>query len=100
MVVGSRRVADDTETDERHLIEVADLCNGARFHIYRQPFGEVPFDFIQFLAVGDEFVTTTDEASMYRGFRAGDDGQDPGGYDKAVEEEGLRFKVYGLGIKV
>ena len=37
MVVGSRRIADDTETDERYLIYITDLGDGSRFHIYCQP---------------------------------------------------------------
>ena len=41
MVVGSRRIADDTETDERYLIYITDLGDGSRFHIYCQPFVEL-----------------------------------------------------------
>lgn len=37
MVVGSRCIADDAETDERYLIYMADLGDGSRFHIYCQP---------------------------------------------------------------
>ena len=41
MVVGSRCIADDAETDERYLIYMADLGDGSRFHIYCQPFLEL-----------------------------------------------------------
>ena len=53
MVVGSRRIADDTETDERYLIYITDLGDGSRFHIYCQPFVELFFNVVQFGTVGD-----------------------------------------------
>ncbi len=56
MVVGSRRIADDTETDERYLIYITDLGDGSRFHIYCQPFVELFFNIVKFGTVGDKFV--------------------------------------------
>jgi hypothetical protein len=44
VLVSSRSVTDDAETDERDLIEVAYLGNGSRFHIYSQSFREVMLD--------------------------------------------------------
>lgn len=69
MFVGSRSVTDDAEADERHLIEIAYLSDGSRFHIDSQPFGEVTLDFVQFAAVGDELVARADEASVNGCFR-------------------------------
>ena len=64
MVVGSRRIADDTETDERYLIYITDLGDGSRFHIYCQPFVELFFNVVQFGTVGDEFVSAAYQTSM------------------------------------
>ena len=58
MFVGSRSIADDAETDEGHVVEVAYLGNGTRLHIHGQSFGEMTFDVIQFGVVGDELVAT------------------------------------------
>ena len=67
MVVGSRRIADDTETDERYLIYITDLGDGSRLHIYCQPFVELFFNVVKFGTVGDKFVSTAYQASMNGG---------------------------------
>ena len=67
MVVGSRCIADDAETDERYLIYMADLGDGSRFHIYCQPFVELFFNVVQLGTVSDEFVSAAYQASMNGG---------------------------------
>ena len=68
MFVRSRRIADDTETDERHAVEMAYLGNGSRFHIDRKSFGKVLLDGIQFRAVGDEFIARANQSAVNRRF--------------------------------
>lgn len=69
MLVGSRSVTDDAEADERHLIEIAYLSDGSRFHVDSQSLGEVTLDFVQFAAVGDELVARADKTSVNGCFR-------------------------------
>ena len=84
MVLGSRCVADDAETDERYLLYIAHLGNGARFHIDSQAFGEVTLDGIQLFAVGDELVATANQASVNGGFSVERHG--------AIEQCGMAFE--------
>ena len=56
VLVSSRSVTDDAETEERNLIEVAHLGNGSRFHIHSQSFREVMLDFVQFAAVSNKLA--------------------------------------------
>ena len=67
VMVGSRRVADDAETDEWHFVDVAGLCDGYGFHIHSQSFGEIAFDFAEFFLRGDELVARADESCMDAG---------------------------------
>ena len=67
MVVGSRRVADDTETVGRARIYLTGVGDGSRFRIYCQPFVELLFNVVQFGTVGDEFVSAAYQTSMNGG---------------------------------
>ena len=63
--IGSRRVADNSESDERYVVEVAILRYGSRFHVYGQPLRKLGFYGIQFAALRDELVTSTNQPGMH-----------------------------------
>lgn len=65
MRIGSRRVADNPETDERHAVEVANLRYGSRFHVYGQSLRKFGFYGIQFAALRDELVAGTNQPGMH-----------------------------------
>ena len=65
MIFGSRSIADDAEADERHFIQIANLCNGTRFHIYCQSVGEVLLYGIKLASVGNKLIAATNQAAVY-----------------------------------
>ena len=64
MIVGSGCVADDAETDEGFLEEVARLCDGCRLHVYGQCLGEEVNDALHLFTRVDKPVACDDEARM------------------------------------
>ena len=71
MVVGSRRIADDTEAEERNAVQIAGLRNGSGLHIDSQSSREAAFDGIQLCAVGDKPVAGTYQSAMNTAFQSG-----------------------------
>ena len=57
-------VADDAETQEGDVVQVAGVGDGGTFHVDRQAFGKLAFDVIELGAVGDELIARADEAAM------------------------------------
>ena len=62
--VAQGNVADDTEGDERYVIRVAGLGNGARLHVDRPCLGEVTDDLAHFLLRVYKPVAGDDEAGL------------------------------------
>ena len=72
VVLHARCVADDAETQEGDVVEVADLCQSPAFHIDCQSLGETLFDGLQRCWVGDELVAAADESAVNLRFRCGE----------------------------
>lgn len=64
MIVGTRSVADNAETEERYLIYMTNLGDSSWFHVDGQSCGESCLDGVELLAVGDKFVSATDESAV------------------------------------
>ena len=64
VMVGSRGVADDAETYERNVVDVASLSNSYRFHIASKSFREVVLDAVDFILGADELIARTDKACV------------------------------------
>ena len=62
VLVHSRGVANDTETEEWYVPEMADLCNSSTFHIDGKTLGILPLDDVQLVAIRNELVAGTDQA--------------------------------------
>ena len=54
--------------DARKIDKNAQIGDVVRVDINSQSFGEVAFDSVQFLTVGNELVATTNQSSMYGSF--------------------------------
>ena len=61
----SRGVADDAETYEGHIIYIASVSDGARFHVYGEPCGEVLLNGVELFARGDKLVARANQSAMY-----------------------------------
>ena len=59
--IAQGNVADETEGDKRHLIYIAYLCDGARFHINSLGLRDVTYDLAHLLLGIDKPVACDDE---------------------------------------
>ena len=71
VVFHARRIADDTEAEERNAVQIAGLRNGSGLHIDSQSSREAAFDGIQLCAVGDKPVAGTYQSAMNTAFQSG-----------------------------
>lgn len=65
------RITDDTEAEERNVVQIAGLRNGSGLHIDSQSSREAAFDGIQLCAVGDKPVAGTYQSAMNTAFQSG-----------------------------
>ena len=70
VVLHARRIADDTEAEERNVVQIAGLRNGSGLHIDSQSSRETAFDGIQLCAVGDKPVAGTYQSAMNTAFQS------------------------------
>ena len=62
MVIGATwGVADDTQAEERHLLQITGLCDGSTLHVAGKAVREVALNFILTFSVGDKLVAGADE---------------------------------------
>ena len=64
--VAQGNIADDTERDERNLVDIAGLGNGTRLHVDGLGFGEVTDNFAHLILGVYKPVTRDDESRMER----------------------------------
>ena len=65
MGLSTRRVADDTETQERHLVQMTGVGDGRTLHVYGQRFGEGAEHSLEFRGIGDELIAGAGQSAAH-----------------------------------